>query len=317
MPRRVSSETKRVVKATNLLTASLAPSTIVKYDKHASQFYDWLMVHGHNPCTFIELDMLLSSYLQQLYDGGIGKAAAASTVYGLNVSQPGITKHLPYSLKSLQGFQRLKPSKQHPPLPWPVTCVIAVSMWLRGYLREGIVTLLAFDCYLRINEALSLCREDVALGEDPRLGAGRPDRLYLRLSATKTGDNQGVEVLNTDVKKLVLLVIDCIKPRTRLFPFSDAHYRRIFHLVCDDLKLASDYVPHSLRHGGATYGFLCDMPLADILLRGRWKSTGSGTHYIQSYRQVMMQRTIPPLVITASKYIMQRSLFDLFGESLV
>ena len=305
------------MKEANLLTSSLAPSTIVKYERHSSHFYDWLKVHGHQPSTFIELDLLLSSYLQQLYDRGSGKAAAASTVYGLNVSQPGITKHLPYSLKSLQGFQRLKPSKQHPPLPWPITCVIAVAMWRRGYLREGIVTLLAFDCYLRINEALALRREDVALGADVRLGAGRPDRLYLRLNATKTGPNKGVEVLNCDVKKLVLLVIDCIKPRALLFPFSDNHYRRIFHLVCDDLKLDSDYVPHSLRHGGATYGFLCDMPLADILLRGRWESPRSGTHYIQSFRQVMMQRTIPPLVATAAKYIVTRSLFDLFGESLV
>jgi hypothetical protein len=304
------------VKDADLLTASLAPSTITKYTRYAGLFYDWLNIHGHQPSTTIQLDLLLSNYLQQLYDGGSGKAAAASTIYGLNMSQPGITKQLPYSLKSLQGFQKLKPSKQHPPLPWPVTCVIAVAMWRRGYLREGIVTLLAFDCYLRINEALELRREDVALGEDVRLGAGRPDRLYLRLDTTKTGPNKGVEVLNSDVKKLVLLVIDCIKPRMKLFPFTDDHYRRIFHQICDDLKLAPDYVPHSLRHGGATYGFLCDMPLADIIIRGRWQSERSGTHYIQTFRSVMMQRSIPPLVATAAKYIMSRSLFDQFGESI-
>jgi hypothetical protein len=318
MARHVSSKSaKQEVKAANLLTASLAPSTIIKYIKGAGHFYDWLAMHGHNPSTFIQLDLLLSHYLQQLYDCGGGKSAAASTVYGLNVAQPGISKQLPYSLKALQGFERLKPSKQHPPLPWPVTCVIAVAMWKRGYHREGIVTLLAFDSYLRINEALGLYREDVALGEDVRLGAGRPDRLYLRLSATKTGDEQGVEVLDADVKQLVLLTVECVKPRTKLFPFTYDHYLRVFHRVCDDLKLASDYVPHSLRHGGATYGFLCDMPLADILLRGRWKSTRSGTHYIQSFKQVMMRRAVPPSVAAAATYIMKRSLFDLFGESLV
>ena len=316
MPRRVSSESKEV-KPANLLTASLQPSTIIKYTRHAGLFYDWLKLHGHHPCTIIDLDLLLSKYLQQLYDDGVGKSAASSTVYGLNSSQPGISKHLPYSLKALKGFKRLKPSKQHPPLPWPVTCVIAVAMWRRGYLREGIVTLLAFDCYLRINEVLGLHHEDVALGADVRLGAGRPDRLYLHLRHTKTGDDQGVEVLHTDVKKLVLLTVDCAKPRTKLFPFNSSYYRRVFRYICDDLKLSSEYVPHSLRHGGATYGFLCDMPLADIVLRGRWKSDGSGTHYIQAFRQVMMQRTIPPLVASAAAYIMKRSLFDLFGESLV
>ena len=121
MPRRVSSESKKEVKDADLLTASLAPSTITKYTRYAGLFYDWLNIHGHQPSTTIQLDLLLSNYLQQLYDGGSGKAAAASTIYGLNMSQPGITKQLPYSLKSLQGFQKLKPSKQHPPLPWPVT----------------------------------------------------------------------------------------------------------------------------------------------------------------------------------------------------
>ena len=65
-----------------------------------------------------------------------------------------------------------------------------------------------------------------------------------------------------------------------------------------------------------TYGFLCDMPLADIIIRGRWQSERSGTHYIQTFRSVMMQRSIPPLVATAAKYIMSRSLFDQFGESI-
>ena len=65
------------------------------YERHVGLFYDWLHVHGHRPSTTIELDLLLSSYLQQLSDSGNGKAAAASTVYGLNLSQPGITKQLP------------------------------------------------------------------------------------------------------------------------------------------------------------------------------------------------------------------------------
>ena len=58
------------------------------------------------------------------------------------------------------------------------------------------------------------------------------------------------------------------------------------------------------------------MPLADIIIRGRWASDRSGTHYIQTFRSVMMQRSIPPLVATAAKYIMSRSLFDQFGESI-
>jgi hypothetical protein len=98
--------------------------------------------------------------------GGMGKAIATSS--GLNIAQPGITDHLPSSRKALRGYQRLVPSKQHPPLTWPVTCVIALEMIRRGYFNEGIITLLAFDSYLRINEALGLYCEDCAIGADVR-----------------------------------------------------------------------------------------------------------------------------------------------------
>ena len=133
MQRRVSSKSKKPkkeVKEANLLTASLAPSTIVKYERHVGLFYDWLHVHGHQPSTTIELDLLLSSYLQQLYDSGNGKAAAASTVYGLNLSQPGITKQLPYSLKSLQETQTIETASTITMAGHMCHCSSYVASWL-------------------------------------------------------------------------------------------------------------------------------------------------------------------------------------------
>ena len=173
-----------------LIDAAYAPSTTTKYSSHANRFYDWLLQHGHRPSSFINLDKLLVIYLQELYDTGMGKAAANATVFGLNVAQPGVTDHLPAAKKALKGFNKLVPSRQHPPLTWPITCVIALEMIRRGHFNEGVVTLLAFDCYLRINEALGLYREDVALGADVRIGMGRLIVYICDCDARKRGPNK-------------------------------------------------------------------------------------------------------------------------------
>ena len=319
MAHHVSTETKTSTNygKVKLLEAALASSTVVKYNRYATMFYDWLLHHGHKPSSFIQLDQLLSVYLQDMYDKGIGKAAANSTLFGLNIAQPGISDHLPISKKALKGYNKLKPSVPHPPLTWPVTCIIALDMMKRGHFNEGVITLLAFDCYLRINEVLGLYHEDIALGRDVRIGAGRPDRLYIRLRKTKTGPEQGVEVLNGDVKTLLLMCQARTPHRSKLFTCTDDHYRTLFHRVCDDLKLPNGYVPHSLRHGGATYGYINGMSFVDIQVRGRWASLKSCTGYVQMFRQALMTRSFPTSIVTASDIIMERPLLILIGEVLM
>ena len=61
----------------------------------------------------------------------------------------------------------------------------------------------------------------------------------------------------------------------RLFPYSTSTFRKHFKAACSDLGLSSDYVPHSLRHGGATHDHARGLPLEDILRHGRWASVKS------------------------------------------
>ena len=306
-----------IAPVTNLLEATLASSTVTKYNKATTLFLQWLSRHNYSPTTYQQLDSLLSIYLNEMYSLGTGKAAANSTVFGLNIIQPGISDHLPTSKKILKGYNKLKPSTRHPPLTWPITCVIALDMIQRGEFTAGVITLLAFDSYLRINEVLGLYHEDVALGSDVRIGAGRPDRMYLRLRKTKTGPEQGVEVLNADVKILVLMVQSRTRVGSKLFNYSDDQYRSLFRHVCDDLKLPRDYVPHSLRHGGATYGYLNDMSFTDIQVRGRWASLKSCVNYVQTFRQALISRSFPPSITLACDLINSKPLLTAIGEILL
>ena len=78
-----------------------------------------------------------------------------------------------------------------------------------------------------------------------------------------------------------------------LFHWSRDTHLRWFHKACSVLSLPTHYVHHSLRHGGATRDYLNGMPIADVMVRGRWAAHKSAVHYIQSGRQLMMLQQVP------------------------
>lgn len=80
----------------------------------------------------------------------------------------------------------------------------------------------------------------------------------------------------------------------RLFPFSPAQFRRILKLTCINLGLSDRYVPHSLRHGGATrYHHVHKWSIEDVLERGRWQSVKSARRYIQAGVAMLMNMSTP------------------------
>jgi hypothetical protein len=53
------------------------------------------------------------------------------------------------------------------------------------------------------------------------------------------------------------------------------------------------FTPHSLRHGGATNDFLNNVPMMDIVMRGRWQSAKTARRYVQSGRSLQLQMKQP------------------------
>jgi hypothetical protein len=72
----------------------------------------------------------------------------------------------------------------------------------------------------------------------------------------------------------------------------------VFKMCCQVLGVSggdgTPFVPHSLRHGGATRLYVVHRwPIQDILYRGRWQQSKAATIYIQSSRAAMLTNTIP------------------------
>jgi integrase len=80
----------------------------------------------------------------------------------------------------------------------------------------------------------------------------------------------------------------------RLFPFETYQFRRVFKATCVNLGISERYVPHSLRHGGATrYHHVHGWTIEDVLERGRWASVKSARRYIQSGVAMLMSMDAP------------------------
>ena len=158
-------------------------------------------------------------------------------------------------------------------------------------------TLLAFDCLLRRRELCGIRARDVALPRDHRLGAYN-SRTVIALPNTKTGEHQSVIVDRPAVALLLAELVDCAaSPDALLFPFHPQHWFGHFRQACVALGLGSDFVLHSLCHGGATHRYLVDGDsIEDVLTRGRWQSTSSARHYVQSGRAMLMAQEVPPSV---------------------
>jgi integrase len=105
-----------------------------------------------------------------------------------------------------------------------------------------------------------------------------------------------VVVQDPEVRALLLQVVDVTADGASLFPYSAKYFRAHFKKACRSLGLKDGYVPHSLRHGGATRDHMRGKNLEDILARGRWASTKSARHYVQAGRALLLACKTPAKV---------------------
>jgi len=210
--------------------------------------------------------------------------------------RPELRYLLPRASQASRGWNKLCPGTSYPPLTWDLTVAIAVQLARAGKAAIGIGALLAFDCLLRVSELIGLHREDVLDSSDSRIGHEHAGTILI-LRRTKTGNNKSVTVLDPGVIALLRQLVARTPPGGKLFPFSSAVFRRALHSACASLGLSAQYVPHSLRHGGATrYFHVLHWPMEDVMARGRWASTKSARIYIQSGAALAGRMAVPEAI---------------------
>jgi integrase len=244
-----------------------------------------------------EIDHLLAVYIQHCYDTASSFTNAAHAVHAVIYNRPSLKAKLHVACQCLRAWERNRQSTSHPPLTWELTVLIAVTLARSGYLAPAVAMLVAFDCYLRVGELTRLRRCDIIMPNDPRMGQVHAG-MAVCLPRTKTGLNQSVALQNPVVADVLAQWVcrlnlhsastDCV------FNFTPSHLRCLMQNACRSLGLgATPYVPHSLRHGGATHDFLRTRSIEHVQFRGRWKSMESSRRYIQMARAKLAQYQVP------------------------
>ena len=283
---------------TVLQQAGYTTTTINLYRKAVYSFLEWTSSHHVRIMSLQQLDMVLNEYVVHLWSTGKGKQAAVTAVYGVRMYIAEAADHLPNAIKSLRGWGRLHKTTSYPPMSWDMCVLISCQLTRAGYWHHGVGCLLAFTCYLRVGELCGIQHGDVADIGDPRMGRNNTC-MCIRLAHTKTGSNKWVTVRHPVVAQLMRSLLSSSRPGNYpLFPFSPSHFRSMLHAACEALGIDHvGYVPHSLRHGGATHDHIMGVPMEDILLRGRWASNATARMYIQTGKAMLLSQSIPASVL--------------------
>jgi integrase len=285
-----------------LHSAAHAQTTQDNYARGTRKFLHWCRENREDAHTPQDLDEVLNEFVHHCWESGESKSTAKCALFGsikylLGMGTP--RSQFPMTRLALKGWDKLQPSQAWAPLTWDLTSVIAVHFVLRGRLDMAVGCLLAFDCLLRVGEMTALQRRDVAFDNDPRIGNDFKEA-GLHLRHTKTGPHQYVVMTRPEVKALLRLYLRTRK-RSALFDFDASQFRRVFRAICNDLGLDARYVPHSLRHGGATALFIATRDLSLVMVRGRWASKKSARHYVQDGCALLMDQRIPKRVAAAGR----------------
>lgn len=277
-----------------LLQAGLAPSTRKKYKDAVTKFMSWCTERKEVADTYEELDELIADYLHEHYEAheGRGKQFAKDTLNGVHNFLPRSKGQLLISSKVVQHWNKAHPAESYPPITWELAVTVAIQMVRGGDYLYGVATVVSFDCLLRVSELMALRREDVSFAGDARVGSAYRKTL-IAIRKAKTGNNQSVDVHDSKVADLLRSVVSRTKPGQLLFPGGPRKYRKCFKSTCAELGLSQLYVPHSLRHGGATLMYLQGQSVEHILLRGRWASTKSARTYVKSGPALALAVKVP------------------------
>jgi len=298
----------------SLLDAAIGKGSAARYRAGCKRFLGYLdeeRLSDHAFSSASNLDEAFVEFFNHIYlsHGGTHRSWGSNALYGTIHASPDLKGCLPKACRALKAWSRLHPPQPRPPLTWEMSVVIAFKISMANW-TMGVACLLAFVCYLRIGEMCRIRVSDVAVAGDLRLSSTRRG-MSIRLRITKTGLNKWVDVRDPVVAKCVRVLMEGKGQEDLLFGCAPSDFRKLFKSACADLGLSPAYVPHSLRHGGATHDFIRGYTIEQIMVFGRWASSSSARHYIQSGRALLLTVQAPDWLADAARHLVPR-IADLF-----
>lgn len=263
-----------------LRRASIAPSTFRAYSEEVRSLVAYISALSLSTDTPRQVDTAVSAYGVYLYDLNPRRSNLQKFRYSLFeiiFLVPELKLLLNISRQIEKGWDKTAPSKSPPPLS--VTTVNAISAWLAsfGRVRASLAINLGFHAFLRANEICSMQVTDFCFPNDDRLSDFLADRSGFVVRNAKTGKNQYIPVTDaTLLRGLNRFVLSKPSSASSLFHLSYSELTASFHDALVHFKITNlVYRLHSIRHGGATFEWLNNVPLQDVMMKGRWEAESS------------------------------------------
>ena len=257
---------------------TVQPTTRVRYDQALSDFFKFLKAIGKSvPQSVVELDLLVSDYLEQLWAEGQGRSSGSNVLAALQDSQPHLKGKLLQSWRLMKTWVVHEVPNRAPPLPLEhLEAMVGYSLFKERPLF-ALSLLVGYFGLLRTGEILSLSANHVSV-TSPKGPA------VISLGLTKAGKRQGAaESVTIHVEDVCRRLYQWKSQANHQAKLASSNYqwRKTFNDTIQALEFnAVDFRPYSLRRGGSTHFFTRQGSFDKLLVLGRWQSTKTARIYV-------------------------------------
>ncbi len=274
----------------------LAENTIVRYLRGFFLFYEWAVQTGW--ATAIrdvdDLERAATQWMEEQHEDGKGAYVGNCLFGAFKLLSPRSFSAL-LEARALLSDWNAAQAAHWPPLPLPLVFLCVLHQLEKGQKGVAVGFLLAFFCMLRVSELASLTAADIVFRDDKRFW-GLQCTLVI-LQHTKTGDDKTAELRQAWVWPLLRAYVEQCRTaggdRVGLFP-SASTFRSELAISLHRLGVGEcGFVMHSFRAGGALYLVNLEVPIDEVLRRGRWRRPESARPYVQRLRALASYSFIP------------------------
>eukprot|EP00438_Fugacium_kawagutii_P007517 Skav231098 [mRNA] locus=scaffold2525:251187:253990:- [translate_table: standard] len=273
-----------------LRNLTVQPKTRERYDKALARFFDYMRErHLQLPKQRVQLDAVVSDYLEHLWATGEGRSLASDSIAALQDRDPGVKGCLGGSWRLLKTWAANEIPNRAPPLTEEAVHTLAGYALFKQQPLFALSLLLGFYGLLRTGELLNIRNKDVS---QPTSTSVAVISLGLTKGGQRSGSAESITISEQETLRRLWQWKCSSSPGSLLCPAPHV-WRRIFNDTISALELDEyQYRPYSLRRGGATFYFQHHGQLDRLLIQGRWQSSRTARLYLNEGMAILAESSL-------------------------
>ena len=265
-----------MTKRSHLKFAGLQRRSLAAYGLALQRFIAFARKSPRKISSPSDLDFTLSEYINCMYQEGEALSAAGHTLSSIKRFMPELKLQLPQSSQLFRNWQRTHRPIRAIPVSWELLQAMGAVLWHEGSPKTSLLLFVAFQCFLRTAELLSLqlchllphrTKHEVAV--------------VIPFAKTSNGNPQVLLLQDKHIWTLTRAVKRGHPSTALLWAGTPNEFRQLWARLLTVLQFRhDDYTPYGIRRGGATWFFLQSGSLDLTLARGRWAISKVAKQYL-------------------------------------